>query len=154
MLKIERTAVTFHMPTWIQLHSFPPALWLWDTLWFSAFQHCPVPVCLRRMLPGLPVLLPHSSSGFWPGTVLTDWMVGDGNVFSPIVTAWVPELVLAGGRSRKRLCTDIFYITVMHVFVDTLDIFTWTRMCGIWWKALLVCRWPPRIPPQLSDQSS
>lgn len=93
MLIIAQAAVISQMSTWIGPSSFCSALWLWDSLWFSAFQHCPIPVCLpRRMLPGLPVLLPHSSSGFWAGIVLTDWMEGDGHVCSPNVTVQVPEL--------------------------------------------------------------
>lgn len=65
-------------------------------------------------------------------------------------SAPVPGLVSAGcGRQKPAAVHRCrFHIMLMHVSVDMLDIFTWTRKCVIWWRALLIPNRPPLPPHQ------
>lgn len=47
-------------------------------------------------------------------------------------SAPVPNRLRGWKLSAVHRCR--FHITVMHVFVDMVDVFTWTRKCVIWWR--------------------
>ena len=98
-------------------------------------------------VPRLPHSPPTLSTGLWPGVVLKDWMVDDGQVCSPMSAPRSQDLsrLAAGAKKTAAVHRCKFHITVMHAFVDTLDIFTWTRKCVIWWKALRAPDWPPLL---------
>lgn len=49
----------------------------------------------------------------------------------------IPSLFI-GYRDTTSLCRCRMVITVMHVSVDILDLFTWSRKRVIWWRTLLI----------------
>lgn len=87
------------------------------------------------------------SSGFWPGVVLKDWMVGDGRVCSPMSALGCQDLSQLTIKAKMAVVHRCkFHIMVMHIFVEILNIFTWTRKCVIWWRTLLAQIWPQLLP--------
>lgn len=113
---------------------------------------------LSASLPALPLLLPlsHQDSGQeWCWKI--EWWEMEGSVL-PFQRS-CPRTCLSRLRRQKPAAVHRcrFHITVMHVSVDMLDVFTWTRKCVIWWRALLIPGRPP-LPsyqkPQARHQTS
>lgn len=121
-----------------------------STSWDDPGKKIPEPAFIQTHPCLLPThgILPGSSPLSPPTltrTLVQEWCWKTGRwemVRSVLPTLNLSHLVaLAKTVPFVRRCR--FYIMVMHVCVDMRDVFTWTRNCVIWWRALLIPGQPP-----------